>query len=259
MLIDVAFRAVMQRNRVAFFEVGDMTRAQISRRFAVRVCNHPWRPRIVKEPIRIGVDKTGPHVDFKEFEYKEHLQLKMLEKGFSKLRDTIKSSKTLFKLQIHPAASLSISHLTNTVKMWARDGWVPDVIVIDYADLLAQNFGKSDVREKINDVWIGLRALSQTMNCLVVTATQANRASYNVKAITMEHASEDKRKNAHVTGMVAINQTPEEKKYGVIRLGWVDLREDDYNPHKFVHVAGCLSLANPTMISCFERPPVKTV
>ncbi len=260
-LLDIAFRALKDRRRVALFEAGDMTREQVSRRFAVRVCEHPWTARVgdkaVRIPTKMAINKGIPEVEFETKEFPERLQLSMLEKGFEKFRETIKSSKTLFKLRVHPASSLSISHLRNTVEMWARDGWVADVVVVDYADLLSQSWGKAEIRDKINEIWIGLRALSQTMNCLVVTATQANRASYNIKTIGMEHTSEDKRKIAHVTGMIGINCTKEEKKFGVLRLNWMALREDDFHPEHCVHIAGCLSLANPTMISCFERPSVK--
>lgn len=257
-LMDIAYRAMLNRRRVAFFEVGDMTREQISRRFAVRMCNNPWRPKLVKEPYRMSADKNGTHVDFREVEYKDYLQLKMLEESSKRLADVVKSSKTLFKLRVYPASSLSVSHLRNVVEGWIRDDWVPDAIVIDYADLLAQSWGKADVREKTNEIWVGLRALSQTgPQPLVVTATQANRASYNIKTINMEHTSEDKRKVAHVTGMIGLNCTKEEKRDGVLRLNWLALREDDYHPEHCVHVAGCLSLANPTMLSCFERPMIK--
>lgn len=256
LLIDIAFMALKNRRRVAYFQNGDLTRAQISRRFASRVCRHPWRKREVTVPVRMSVDKNWDvSLDYKSENFKQDLQLRMLENGFKEFRETIKSEKNLFKMRVYPASSLTIQHLRNIVAMWARDGWVADVVVIDYADILSPSPGKGDPREKINEIWIGLRALSQTMNCLVVTATQANRASYNVKNIGMEHTSEDKRKQAHVTGVIAINQTVEEKKKQVMRLGWTALREDDYSVDSEVYIAGCLSLANPAIISCLKRPP----
>lgn len=257
-LLDIAFRGLLNRKRVAFFEVGDMTREQISRRFAVRACEHPWRPKEVSIPIGLQLVNGLAIPQRRTKVFTEHLQLKILEEGCAKLRDRIKSSKTLFKMRVYPASTLTVGHLRNICESWARDGWVPDIVVIDYADLLAQSFGK-DVREKINEIWIGLRALSQTLNCLVVTATQANRAAYNVRTIEMEHTSEDKRKLSHITGMIGLNCTKEEKEEGVLRLNWVALREDDFNPGNSVHVSGCLALADPNMVSCWDRPPAHSL
>jgi hypothetical protein len=75
--------------------------------------------------------------------------------------------------------------------------------------------------------------------------------SYKEDLIGREHFSEDKRKMAHVTGMVGINQTRREKERGVYRLNWVVLREGEFIEEHCVHVAGCLGLANPAMKSAF--------
>ena len=51
--------------------------------------------------------------------------------------------------------------------------------------------------------------------------------------------------------MVGINSNDEEKEAGVIRLNWVVLREGAYNVNNCVHVAGCLSIANPAVNSTY--------
>jgi len=61
-LIDIAFRGILDRRRVAFFEVGDMTREQISRRLAVRLCGHPWRPKSVEVPTGMSIINGLPVV-----------------------------------------------------------------------------------------------------------------------------------------------------------------------------------------------------
>ena len=67
----------------------------------------------------------------------------------------------------------------------------------------------------------------------------------------MENFSEDKRKHAHVTGTVGLNQTKEESKIGIMRLNWIVAREMRFNSHKCCHVAGCLDIANPAIKSTF--------
>ena len=98
-----------------------------------------------------------------------------------------------------------------------------DVVVIDYADLLATD-SRDDFRHRENLKWSNLRGLAQIFNCLVVTATQSDANSYSARTITKKHFSEDKRKLAHVTGMIGLNQTESEERDEEMRLNWVVLR-----------------------------------
>jgi hypothetical protein len=85
----------------------------------------------------------------------------------------------------------------------------------------------------------------------VLTATQSDSAAYDAKRISRKHFSNDKRKNAHVTGMIGLNQTPDEKTEGYMRLNWVVLRESFYNEKQYCYVATCFELANMAVRSVF--------
>jgi hypothetical protein len=93
--------------------------------------------------------------------------------------------------------------------------------------------------------------MSQEFHNLVVTATQANAKSFTAEILNMEHFSEDNRKFAHVTGMVGINQTNDEKKEQLQSLNWLVLREDEFDITKTVYAANCLAIANPAVKSIF--------
>ena len=60
-------------------------------------------------------------------------------------------------------------------------GIVPDVVVIDYADIMADE-GK-DERASVNKRWKYLRGLADTHKCLIVTATQANSSSFDLSIL----------------------------------------------------------------------------
>ena len=134
---------------------------------------------------------------------------------------------------------------------WGREEGIPDIVVIDYADILKMDVPGLDKRDQINGTWKQLRALSQSLHCLVVTATQSDASSYKMETIQMGNFSEDKRKHAHVTGTVGLNQTKEENRLGVMRLNWIVAREHQFNSYKCGHVAGCLDIANPDIKSTF--------
>jgi len=129
---------------------------------------------------------------------------------------------------------------------------VPDVVVIDYADVLLAPSGYTPGdREAINATWKQLRGMSQKMHNLVITATQADADSYTAHTISRGNFSDDRRKNDHVTGMLGINQSEEEKKAGIYRLNWTKRREEAYTESRCVHVAGCLNMGRPFMKSTF--------
>lgn len=122
---------------------------------------------------------------------------------------------------------------------------------IDYADILAPPTGVTDVRERIDVTWRELRSMTQQFHCLGVTATQSRADSYEAKTLEMKHFSNDKRKLAHVTAMIGINQTKAEKAVDVTRLNFILRREAENNPYRCLHAAGCRAIANPIVRSTF--------
>jgi hypothetical protein len=82
-----------------------------------------------------------------------------------------------------------------------------------------------------------------------VGATQAAARAYDQWLIRKGDFSEDKRKNAHVTGMIGINRTAAEKKKGIYRLNWVFLRDGVWTETQCVWTAGNLALGCPAMRS----------
>ena len=257
-LQDVAYRALLQRRRVAMFEVGDMSRKQWLSRMAIRATRKPFTPRKVNYPTGITLNDDGKHAtpsyEVKSFE--DAMTLGQAQAAASAIMQRkVKSEESHFRLSVHPNGTLSVAGLRGIIEGWARDGWMPDVVVIDYADILAppEGAGKMDVRHQINETWKELRALSQQLHCLVVTATQANAASYDTYVVTRRNFSEDKRKLAHVTGMIGLNMQGPDFVNKVIRLNWVALREDEYDEHQCWHCATCLPLANPAVVSCDSK------
>jgi len=126
--------------------------------------------------------------------------------------------------------TLTVGKIRSLLSLWEkRDGFVADLIVIDYADLLTSERG-GEFRHQQNEIWKALRGLSQEFHCLVVTATQADAASYEQKRLKLKNFSEDKRKYAHVTAMYGLNQDPNdrEKQIGLMRINEFVLREGDF-------------------------------
>jgi hypothetical protein len=123
---------------------------------------------------------------------------------------------------------------------------------VDYADLFADLPGHKEKRDQIDANWKHMKAISQEFHCCVLTATQAKAESYSAYTLNMRHFSDDKRKNAHVDGIIGINQTDDEKVAQVARWNWIVRRNADFSPGRFLHVAECRPLANVCVLSKWD-------
>jgi len=158
----------------------------------------------------------------------------------------VKSGRS-FKLSTHPNNTLTVQKIRSILMQWEkRDGFVPDLIVIDYADIM-DHPGRLEFRHKQNEIWKGLRSISQEWHCLVVTATQADAGSYRTEILRMSNFSEDKRKLAHVTAMYGLNQDPSdrEKKIGLMRINEIAIREGDFTSSNKITILQDLKRGRP--------------
>jgi len=245
---EVAIRAAMARCNVALFQIGDMSRKQIMARLAIRLCGRSNRERYCGEhkcpaPNNSGIGCsyiTVPAV--KPLTWRDAWKTGHRFLGRTKGRD--------FRLSVHSSDQLSVTGLKLILDNWDTfDNFIPDVIVIDYADNLAPEDRREEYRHQINRTWKLLRGLSQERHCLVVTATQASADSYDQATISMKHFSENKLKNAHVTSMVGLNQTLDEKQARLMRLNMIIQREGEFYANQSVTVAQDLWQGRPFLFS----------
>lgn len=252
-LMDMAWRAVEQGRRVAYFEAGDMSRDQVLRRLGVRAAGRPQEGNpLYPFKIPILIDAPAKRAGLASVEYRDDYHKKNLTGPEAHAAVQKHLPPDRFRLSVHPNSSISVYGIEAEIDSWRRDGFAIDVCFIDYSDILAPLDKKADVRDQINQTWKALRALSQKYNCLVVTATQSDAESYDAHSLGRRHFSEDKRKYAHVTGMFGLNQSPKtEKEPGIYRLNWIVLRDGEYSENDFVYVAGNLAIGQPALVSTF--------
>lgn len=159
-----------------------------------------------------------------------------------------KKHKKQFKLVTYPNETLSVLEIRSLLDTWEKqENFIPDVIVIDYADILDSDpdCKRLQPRDMYNKIWQRLRRLSQERHCLVITATQAAASSYGQDTLKQSDFSEDKRKYAHVTAMYGLNQTDEEKRIGVMRLNELVVREDEFDGSRQLRILQKLQMGRP--------------
>lgn len=155
-----------------------------------------------------------------------------------------------FKLSTYPNGTLSVAMMEQKLEQWEKeDGFIADIIICDYADLLIDKSQK-DERSKQNQVWKDLRGLSQKKHALLATVTQADAKAYMQDSLNLSNFSEDKRKYAHVTAMWGINRDTKgrEKELGIVRYNEMVVREGE-STNKEVYVLQDLRAGTPFLTS----------
>lgn len=161
------------------------------------------------------------------------------------------------RLAVYSNDSLSVPMIDQQLDQWAEEDFIPEVVIVDYADILEATSGGKEFRHQENGKWKGLRRISQDHHCFLATATQTDSEAYDKFLLTMDNYSEDKRKFAHVTAMLGLNQTPEEKRDGVMRINQVVVREGEYDIEQTVTVLMCLKIGRPYLDSYWSPRSVK--
>lgn len=166
--------------------------------------------------------------------------------AYKALRKFGKKQLASFRISTHAAGTLSVRGIKAVLSQWQKqDGFTADVIIVDYADLLVSDSSRMDFRHQQNYIWESLRNLSQEQVALVATVTQIAARGYSKQLLSMDDFSEDKRKFSHVTAMYGLNQTPEEKRIGVMRINELVVREADFDSKHPVTILQRLQIGRP--------------
>lgn len=102
-----------------------------------------------------------------------------------------------------------------------------DLVVVDYADIMAPNYRTNDAIENSKGVYVDLRAIAFEENVAVLTATQTNREGFKSTVAKAEHVAEDFNKVRTVDLMISINKTEEEAARGESRLYFAASRNQE--------------------------------
>lgn len=144
-----------------------------------------------------------------------------------------------YRFKNYPRFSANTSDIMRDLDILERsEGFVPDVIIVDYADILKpEAIGGSVDVSNLDDTWKSLSRLAGERRALVVTASQLTRAGIDKKQVKSADMALWIGKLGHVDVFYTLNQVPEEKEDGVMRVGLMAHRYADFNEN-----ANCLIL-----------------
>lgn len=247
-LFETAFTAIQERLRVIEFSF-EMTKNQCRRRKYQMICGEvkklPEKIKFKEVEIPCFSDDIFANIEIKTVK-KRGLTARAIKKKLLAMKQMLKGSS--LHLVNPPMYSMSIAQMSKYIDDKALEGFVPDVIIVDYADIMAKE-GK-EYRHDINLIWQGLRKLAQEKNCAVFTATHTGRNSFG-KDQTEENIVEDIRKMNHVALMIALNQNDNDKENYVIRPAILAGRHAKFNKKRQVIVLHNYEIGKPYLDSKF--------
>ena len=126
--------------------------------------------------------------------------------------DKIKDVPGQLIIKEYPTKSASTKNLENHIEKLLKRGIKPDVVIVDYADLLRPRRVSSEKRHELENIYEELRAIAQKYECCVLTASQTNRGGLNAEVITMESISEAFNKCFVADFIYSLSRTPTDKQ-----------------------------------------------
>jgi KaiC/GvpD/RAD55 family RecA-like ATPase len=126
--------------------------------------------------------------------------------------DKIKDVPGKLIIKEYPTKSASTRTIKNHVEKLKKKGIYPDLILVDYADLLRPVSSSAEKRHELENIYEELRAIAQENDCSVVTASQTNRGGLNAEVITMESISEAFNKCFVADFIFSLSRTPNDKQ-----------------------------------------------
>lgn len=268
-LMEMAYRVFLNRKKVVFFSL-EMSEKRVEKRLLRRItahgkvdgeylypcfdCQHNQdgsckkTQRTNKIPLING--ESGKPVFSKNLKYKpctacrgtsayqvatwyyiQKREKQSIQKAIKKAKGLARMYGNNFRLKSFPAGTANMNDIKAVLDgLEYTEGFIPDCIIIDYADILKPiDTRLVDPRAIANESWIAMKGMADERHCLVITATQGNRKSIEKKNIAQTDYSEDIRKGAHIDLGYGISQTQEEKFESVMRVSVLEHRDEDSN------------------------------
>jgi hypothetical protein len=117
----------------------------------------------------------------------------------------------------YPTKSASVSSIGAHIEKCKMQGMKPDMVIVDYADLLRDVSGGREVRHMLGNIYEDLRGLAGEHDIPVWTASQANRSALEEDIIGAEKIAESYAKIMTADFVVSLSRKIEDKLAGTGR------------------------------------------
>lgn len=123
-----------------------------------------------------------------------------------------------FIIHEFPTGSMKVSDLRRLIEHYKAQGTVFDLVIVDYADLMAPERTTDNAIENSKSVYVNLRGLAMQEGFALLTATQTNREGAKKAVATMTDVAEDFNKVRIADIVISINKDEAERATNMARL-----------------------------------------
>ncbi len=261
-LMELGHRALRDGCSVALFEAGDMTKSQRYYRIAQYYARLPRKRKLPGKDFEEFIEVQWPtsfEPGTEERKRLPNLTKELADEALEKQKRRIEKSGAKLRQAYYTTSTLTFSEVERKLGEWhKKDGFLPDVILIDYPDIMQAENPRAEVRHQENMKWKMARHLSQKYHCCVIMCTQADADSYGKEYLQLKNFSETKTKYAHVTAFIGLNKTEEDEEKHQIRLNYL-MPPREGSKHPPIKILQCLECCQPYLASEWVKKKGTTV
>lgn len=122
------------------------------------------------------------------------------------------------KVKYFPTNSPTVNTLRAHIEKLALRGFIPDVVLVDYADIMRSSRQYDSPRHELKLLYEELRAFAEERNVALWTASQSNREGSTVEVVDMNNMSESYAKAFIADVIVTLSRKASERAGGYGRL-----------------------------------------
>lgn len=162
----------------------------------------------------VDFDTLSPELLNKEAKAKVAKKLRKLE------------TRAALKIKEFPTGTLTIGQLNSYLDSLQKlEDFVPDLLIIDYPDLMAIN--SDNLRIDTGRTFSQIRGIAVARDMAVIALTQGNRTSSTSKTVGANQVAEDYSKIGTADTVLTYSQTSEERQLNLARLLVAAARNQD--------------------------------
>ena len=188
--------------------------------------------------IENGYNVLHVSLENNEKQITRNYDLRLLKHNIGYVRDNVEASiQAMFNIQKYRKGELRIKKYptrgatvqtirTLLDKYRLVQGFIPDVVIVDYGTILKSSVSYSDKRNAIESNFEELRALADDYNVALWSAAQGNRGALSKKVVTMSDLAECFAIGNIVDVMACLCQTMEEKSQHDLRMFLPKIRDN---------------------------------
>ena len=165
---------------------------------------------VVYYTLELSKEKTAKRFDA----YFTGIPINDLRDNLSRVREVVKEVKGELIVKFYPSKFASVQTIKNHLEKVTRTRWKPDLVIVDYIDLVKPSSRYTEKRHELEGIVEDLRGIASYFNTALWTATQANRAGAKSDLVVGEDVAEAFSKVFAADIVLTITRTTSMKEEG---------------------------------------------